>query len=136
MEQLLEGLDDSGDFLDPAALHGAGPAEARPVSSRNTHRRVHGPPDHRLGCVGRRVPRAAGAAVPHGRSEGPAARTRRRSRSAGVSRSRRELLGQLQHPGIAHIYAAHSGDDTTPPFIAMELVVGPADHRLRRAHGS
>ncbi|HEU4928120.1 MAG TPA: protein kinase, partial [Vicinamibacterales bacterium] len=36
-----------------------------------------------------------------------------------------ELLGQLQHAGIAHIYAAHSGDDTTPPFIAMELVVGP-----------
>jgi eukaryotic-like serine/threonine-protein kinase len=36
-----------------------------------------------------------------------------------------ELLAQLQHPGIAHIYAAHPGDDTTPPFIAMELVNGP-----------
>jgi WD40 repeat protein/predicted Ser/Thr protein kinase len=36
-----------------------------------------------------------------------------------------ELLGQLQHPGIAQIYAAHPGDDQTPPFIAMELVNGP-----------
>jgi eukaryotic-like serine/threonine-protein kinase len=36
-----------------------------------------------------------------------------------------ELLAQLQHPGIAQIYAAHPGDDTTPPFIAMELVNGP-----------
>jgi WD40 repeat protein/tRNA A-37 threonylcarbamoyl transferase component Bud32 len=36
-----------------------------------------------------------------------------------------ELLGRLQHPGIAQIYAAHPGDDRTPPFIAMELVNGP-----------
>ena len=49
-----------------------------------------------------------------------------------------ELLGQLHHPGIAQIFAAHPGDETTPPFIAMELVNGPpltefADvHRLSR----
>jgi WD40 repeat protein/tRNA A-37 threonylcarbamoyl transferase component Bud32 len=36
-----------------------------------------------------------------------------------------ELLGRLHHPGIAQIYAAHPGDDRTPPFIAMELVNGP-----------
>jgi eukaryotic-like serine/threonine-protein kinase len=36
-----------------------------------------------------------------------------------------ELLGQLQHPGIAQIFAAHAGDDTTPPFMAMELIDGP-----------
>ena len=36
-----------------------------------------------------------------------------------------ELLAQLHHPGIAQIYAAHPGDETTPPFIAMELVNGP-----------
>jgi eukaryotic-like serine/threonine-protein kinase len=36
-----------------------------------------------------------------------------------------ELLAHLQHPGIAQVYAAHPGDDTTPPFIAMELVNGP-----------
>jgi len=36
-----------------------------------------------------------------------------------------ELLGRLHHPGIAQIYAAHPGDDVTPPFIAMELVNGP-----------
>jgi WD40 repeat protein/serine/threonine protein kinase len=37
-----------------------------------------------------------------------------------------ELLAQLQHPGIAHVYAANPGDATTPPYIAMELVEGPA----------
>jgi WD40 repeat protein/tRNA A-37 threonylcarbamoyl transferase component Bud32 len=36
-----------------------------------------------------------------------------------------ELLAQLQHPGIAQVYAAYSGDAGTPPFIAMELVNGP-----------
>jgi eukaryotic-like serine/threonine-protein kinase len=36
-----------------------------------------------------------------------------------------ELLGRLQHPGIAQIYAAHPGDGSTAPFIAMELVNGP-----------
>jgi eukaryotic-like serine/threonine-protein kinase len=37
-----------------------------------------------------------------------------------------EMLGHLQHPGIAQIFAAHPGDRTTPAFIAMELVEGPA----------
>jgi serine/threonine protein kinase/WD40 repeat protein len=37
-----------------------------------------------------------------------------------------ELLAELQHPGIAQIFAAHPGDDETPPFIAMEFVDGPA----------
>jgi eukaryotic-like serine/threonine-protein kinase len=36
-----------------------------------------------------------------------------------------ELLAHLQHAGIAQIYAAHPGDEKTPPFIAMELVNGP-----------
>ena len=36
-----------------------------------------------------------------------------------------ELLAQLHHPGIAQIYAAHPGDASTPPYIAMELVNGP-----------
>jgi eukaryotic-like serine/threonine-protein kinase len=36
-----------------------------------------------------------------------------------------ELLGHLQHPGIAQIYAAHPGNAATPPYIAMELVNGP-----------
>ena len=45
-----------------------------------------------------------------------------------------ELLGQLQHPGIAQIYAAHPGDETTPPFIAMELVNGPPITEYADAH--
>ncbi|MCL4813361.1 MAG: protein kinase [Vicinamibacteraceae bacterium] len=35
-----------------------------------------------------------------------------------------EMLGQLHHPGIAQVFAAHPGDANTPPFIAMELVAG------------
>jgi WD40 repeat protein/tRNA A-37 threonylcarbamoyl transferase component Bud32 len=35
-----------------------------------------------------------------------------------------ELLGRLQHPGIAQIFEAHPGDDVTPPFISMELIDG------------
>jgi len=45
-----------------------------------------------------------------------------------------ELLGQLQHPGIAQIYAAHPGDEATPPFIAMELVNGPPITEYADAH--
>lgn len=36
-----------------------------------------------------------------------------------------EILGRLQHPGIAQVFAAHPGDETTPAHIAMELVDGP-----------
>ena len=35
-----------------------------------------------------------------------------------------EILARLHHPGIAQVYAAHPGDERTPPFIAMELVEG------------
>ncbi|MEQ8762793.1 MAG: bifunctional serine/threonine-protein kinase/formylglycine-generating enzyme family protein [Planctomycetota bacterium] len=37
-----------------------------------------------------------------------------------------EVLGMLQHPGIAHIYEAvlEPPDDTAPPFIAMEYIEG------------
>ena len=45
-----------------------------------------------------------------------------------------ELLGHLQHPGIAQIYAAHPGDSTTPPFIAMELVNGPPLTEYAESH--
>ncbi len=36
-----------------------------------------------------------------------------------------ELLGRLQHPGIAQVFKAKFGDPVAPPFIAMELVNGP-----------
>ncbi len=45
-----------------------------------------------------------------------------------------ELLGHLQHPGIAQIYAAHPGNETTPPFIAMELVNGPPVTEFADSH--
>jgi WD40 repeat protein/predicted Ser/Thr protein kinase len=35
-----------------------------------------------------------------------------------------EMLARLHHPGVAQIFAAHSGDRSSPPFIAMELVEG------------
>jgi WD40 repeat protein/predicted Ser/Thr protein kinase len=36
-----------------------------------------------------------------------------------------ELLGRLQHPGIAQVFKAQFDDPIGPPFIAMELVNGP-----------
>jgi eukaryotic-like serine/threonine-protein kinase len=45
-----------------------------------------------------------------------------------------ELLAHLQHPGIAQVYAAHPGNETTPPFIAMELVNGPPVTEFADSH--
>ena len=43
-----------------------------------------------------------------------------------------ELLGRLQHPGIAQVYAFSSGRPRpTPAYLVMELVAGSAVHRLR-----
>ena len=36
-----------------------------------------------------------------------------------------EMLGRLQHPGIAQVYAFYPGDRTTPAHLVMELVSGP-----------
>jgi len=36
-----------------------------------------------------------------------------------------ELLGRLQHPGIAQVYAFHPGHGSTPAHLVMELVAGP-----------
>jgi serine/threonine protein kinase len=36
-----------------------------------------------------------------------------------------EMLGRLQHPGIAQVYAFYAGDRTTPAHLVMELVAGP-----------
>ena len=36
-----------------------------------------------------------------------------------------EILGRLQHPGIAQVYAFHPGDRHTPAHLIMELVSGP-----------
>ena len=36
-----------------------------------------------------------------------------------------EMLGRLQHPGIAQVYAFQPGDRATPAHLVMELVAGP-----------
>jgi eukaryotic-like serine/threonine-protein kinase len=36
-----------------------------------------------------------------------------------------EMLGRLQHPGIAQVYAFYAGNRTTPAHLVMELVAGP-----------
>ena len=36
-----------------------------------------------------------------------------------------EMLGRLQHPGIAQVYAFYPGDRATPAHLVMELVSGP-----------
>ena len=45
-----------------------------------------------------------------------------------------EMLGRLQHPGIAQVYAFHPGDRTTPAHLVMELVAGPPLTEYARAH--
>src|SRR4029077_5844103 len=36
-----------------------------------------------------------------------------------------EMLGRMQHPGIAQVYAFHPGDRAMPAHLVMELVAGP-----------
>ena len=45
-----------------------------------------------------------------------------------------ELLGRLQHPGIAQVYSFAPGDRATPAHLVMELVAGPPITDHVRAH--
>jgi hypothetical protein len=44
-----------------------------------------------------------------------------------------EMLGRLQHPGIAQVYAFCPGDRTTPAHLVMEMVSGPPISDYARA---
>src|SRR5262245_64394649 len=45
-----------------------------------------------------------------------------------------EVLGRLQHPGIASVFAFHRGDNRVPAHLVMELVAGPPITEYVRAH--
>ena len=45
-----------------------------------------------------------------------------------------ELLGRLQHPGIAQVYAFAPGDRSTPAHLVMELIAGLPITEYVRAH--
>jgi len=45
-----------------------------------------------------------------------------------------EVLGRLQHPGIANVFAFHRGDGRVPAHLVMELVSGPPITEYVRAH--
>ena len=45
-----------------------------------------------------------------------------------------EVLGRLQHPGIAQVFAFSQGDRRVPAHIVMELVTGPPITEYVRAH--
>lgn len=45
-----------------------------------------------------------------------------------------EVLGRLQHPGIAQVYAFHPGGRGTPAHLVMELVNGPPITEYAQAH--
>src|SRR5262245_41138199 len=45
-----------------------------------------------------------------------------------------EVLGRLQHPGIAQVFAFRPGDRRTPAYLVMELVAGPPITEYARAH--
>lgn len=44
-----------------------------------------------------------------------------------------EMLGRLQHAGIAQVYAFYAGDRSTPAHLVMELVAGPPLTEYARA---
>jgi eukaryotic-like serine/threonine-protein kinase len=45
-----------------------------------------------------------------------------------------DVLGRLQHPGIAQVLAFHHGDRRTPAHLVMELVAGPPITEYVQAH--
>src|SRR5262245_13742654 len=45
-----------------------------------------------------------------------------------------EVLGRLQHPGIASVFAFHRGDGRVPAHLVMELVSGPPITEYVHAH--
>ncbi len=45
-----------------------------------------------------------------------------------------ELLGRLQHPGIAQVFAFHAAEGSTPAYLVMELVAGPPITEFAQAH--
>jgi serine/threonine protein kinase len=45
-----------------------------------------------------------------------------------------EMLGRLQHPGIANVFAFHRGDGRVPAHLVMELVSGPPITEYVQAH--
>jgi hypothetical protein len=45
-----------------------------------------------------------------------------------------EVLGRLQHPGIAQVFAFSPGDRATPAHLVMELISGPPMTDYARAH--
>ena len=45
-----------------------------------------------------------------------------------------EMLGRLQHPGIANVFAFHRGDRRVPAHLVMELVSGPPITEYVHAH--
>jgi non-specific serine/threonine protein kinase/serine/threonine-protein kinase len=46
-----------------------------------------------------------------------------------------EMLGRLQHPGIAQVFAFNPGDRRVPAQLVMELVTGPPVTEYVQAHG-
>jgi serine/threonine protein kinase len=45
-----------------------------------------------------------------------------------------EVLGRLQHPGIAQVFAFYPGDRQAPAHLVMELVAGPPITEYARGH--
>jgi WD40 repeat protein/tRNA A-37 threonylcarbamoyl transferase component Bud32 len=134
VEALLGALDAPDDFLDPSALHPHVLDADTPLT-----------PGTRIAefTIQRVIGSGSAGIVYIAQQRHPqrtvALKILRRGLAASSARKRfeveAELLGQLQHPGIAQIYGAHPGDETIPPFIAMELVDGPPITEYAVEHG-
>jgi eukaryotic-like serine/threonine-protein kinase len=134
VDSLLGDLDAPDDFLDPAALHP--PALDADVALAPGTRLGEFTVEHVIGSGSAGIVYRALQQRPR---RTVALKILRRGLAASSARRRfeveAELLGQLHHPGIAQIFAAHPGDETTPPFIALELVDGPPVTEHARAGG-
>jgi eukaryotic-like serine/threonine-protein kinase len=134
VEALLASLDVPDEFLDPAQVPALDPASIdgplQPGARLGEFLVLHA-----LGSGGMGVVYAAQQDRPH--------RTvaikvlHRGARRRDVTKRfelEAELLGRLQHPGIAQVFAFRAGDRATPAYLVMELVSGPPITEYAQAH--
>jgi hypothetical protein len=134
IEAMLASLDVPDEFLDPAQVPALNPdtidGPLEPGARLGDYLVLHA-----LGSGGMGVVYAAQQDRPH-RTVAIKVLHRGARRRDVVKRFEleAELLGRLQHPGIAQVFAFHAGDRSTPAYLVMELVPGPPITEYAQAH--
>jgi WD40 repeat protein len=134
VDAMLAAIDIPDDFLDPEQLPTLDPASIdgplEPGARLGDYLVLHALGSGGMGVVYAaqqdRPRRTVAIKVLH--------RSARRREIAKRFELEAELLGRLQHPGIAQVYAFHAGDRSTPAYLVMELVPGPPITEFAQAH--